>query len=194
MKEVLHYARSRGIFTGMSILPNNVPANLARFTRKHGPRPFQGVYGATVSPTDPVAFEINEQRLNAIFDTYPDIDYLFVFGAEDYDVCRHPDSVKLYDRLKPSFVHARQTRPAAAPAEGRPSCTILPRLARGETRKTTRGQENNGPWAQAAAGRRRSPEAAAGGQAGDWEPATPPLSAILHTSRPPATMGQWSLS
>lgn len=109
MQEVLRYARERGIFTGMSVLPNNVPANLARLTRRHGPRPFQSVYGATVSPTDPVAAEINECRLRAVFETYPDLDYLFVFGAEDYGLCSHPDSVALYEKLRPCFANARAT-------------------------------------------------------------------------------------
>lgn len=109
MKEVLSYARKRGIFTGIAMLANYVPPNLARFTRRHGPRPFQVVYGAEVSPTDPVASEITEQRLKAIFETYPDIDYLFACCSENAKPCQHNDSLKLYKRMLPSFAQSLQT-------------------------------------------------------------------------------------
>ena len=108
IKEVFRYAKKRGISTGMAMEPNYIAPNLARFARKHGPRPYHPVFGSQASPTDPVALEIAKRNLEAIFETYPDIDQLFVFSCENYDRCKHPDSLALYERMKPHFAHAKE--------------------------------------------------------------------------------------
>ncbi|MFH0965395.1 MAG: alpha-glucuronidase family glycosyl hydrolase [Planctomycetota bacterium] len=108
IKEVFRYARSRRISTGLAVEPNYIAPNLGRFARKYGSRPYHPVFGFQVSPTDPVGIEIAGRNLDAILATYPDIDQLFLFSCENYDRCKHPESLALYEKMRPRFARARR--------------------------------------------------------------------------------------
>ena len=109
MQAVFRCAKSKGMTVGLSLDPCHLSPNLARFARKHGHRPFNAVYGTPGKPADPVVTEIAEQRLRALFETYPDVDDVFLWCSEDYNLSRDPDSLRLYERMRPDFAEARRT-------------------------------------------------------------------------------------
>jgi hypothetical protein len=50
----------------------SLPPNLARYTYRIGPLPFESVFGTFVDPLDPVNREIQVNRLKALEETYPE--------------------------------------------------------------------------------------------------------------------------
>ena len=103
LHEVFAYAKKRGIFIGLAIDVATAVPNFARYARKVGPRPHDGVMGTYLSPTDPAALEIGERLIDAVVETYPEIDQLFLFCTEDYPFDKLPDSMALYEKMRPHF-------------------------------------------------------------------------------------------
>ncbi len=89
LRAVITYAKTRKIKTWLAIDPVSVPPNLGRFARNRaGDLPFQPVLGgAYLCPADPVAHEINENRLKSLFATYPEAEGYFLWFPELYPVC-----------------------------------------------------------------------------------------------------------
>ena len=109
VKEIHRYAKSKGLTLGMSLDPTYVAPNHARFAKEYDARPHSTVYGAHVSANDPVGLEISEAWLRAIFETYPDIDDIFLFLAEIYEEYEDEESRKAIAELRPLFAGARRT-------------------------------------------------------------------------------------
>ena len=109
VKEIQRYAKSKGLSLGMSLDPTYVAPNHARFAQEYDARPHSTVYGAHVSANDPVGLEISEAWLRAIFDTYTDIDDIFLFLAEIYEIYEDEESRKAIAELRPLFAGARRT-------------------------------------------------------------------------------------
>ena len=109
IRSVLQYAKGKGMTIGFSLDPTYVAPNHARLARRYGPRPHSYTYGAHTSPNDPVAVEIAEEWLRALFETYPQIDDMYLFVSEDYDLYKDPESLQVIEPLRPLFATARQT-------------------------------------------------------------------------------------
>jgi len=94
LRAVITYAQTRKIDTWLAIDPVSAPPNLARFARhRAGDLPFQPILGgAYMCPDDPVAHEINENRLRSLFATYPGAQGYFLWFPELYPVCDDPQS------------------------------------------------------------------------------------------------------
>ena len=107
IKAIIKYAKSKGLRVGFSTDPTYAPANLARFARNYGQRPHtEHGYGTHLSPTDPVGLEYGKTWLRAVLETYPEIDDLFLYVSESYELDPHPDSQALYERMRPQFAPA----------------------------------------------------------------------------------------
>ncbi len=109
VKDIHRYAKNKGLSLGMSLDPTYVAPNHARFAQEYDDRPHSTVYGAHVSANDPVGLEISEAWLSAIFDTYTDIDDIFLFLAEIYETYEDEETRKAIAELRPHFAGARRT-------------------------------------------------------------------------------------
>ena len=107
IKAIIRYAKSKGMKVGFSTDPTYAPANLARFARNYAHRPHTSFgYSAHLSPTDPVGLDYGKTWLRALLETYPEIDDLFLYVSEAYELDPHPDAKALYERMRPQFAPA----------------------------------------------------------------------------------------
>lgn len=105
-RRMIHYARTRHIKMWIVDEIAALPPNLAPYTGRIGPLPFEGVFGTFVNPLDPVNREIQVNRLKALKDTYPEAEGYFLNFPEVYyaltrlgiSTCLPSHSSRLYSR------------------------------------------------------------------------------------------------
>ncbi len=84
LKQFLAHAARRNIKVWLAIEMGALPPNLARFSEIVGETPFNYLAGSYVHPLDPVNREIQVSRLQALRDTYPEAEGVFLNFAENY--------------------------------------------------------------------------------------------------------------
>jgi hypothetical protein len=102
-RRIIRYAKTKKISVWLGIDACVLPPNLARYCRRTGPLPFEPVFGTYVSPTDPTTHEINEIRMKALFETYPEADGYFLFISEGYPRYEYPEDRQLIENMRPQF-------------------------------------------------------------------------------------------
>ncbi len=100
LKRIIDHAHKRKIEVWLMTDPSKFPANLARYAKRTGPRPFHPVQAAFACLDDPVVDELTRIRLTALFETYPEADGYFLTGPEQYPVCEETDA-SVFDRYRP---------------------------------------------------------------------------------------------
>jgi hypothetical protein len=111
LRQVIAYAKTKKIKTWLAIDPVSLPANLARHARaRTGDLPFDPIMGGVyVCPVDPVADEINENRLKSLVSTYPGAEGYFLWFPELYPVCEDEKSKEYLLEQRPND-YAEQLR------------------------------------------------------------------------------------
>ena len=100
MRAVIREARSRDIEFVMGLEICGLPANMGRLCRLKPPVPFFRVFGAMPAPADPTYHEINEARIHAIAESYPELSGLALWAPEFWPAFDHPDDQALYERIR----------------------------------------------------------------------------------------------
>ncbi|MFC1526484.1 hypothetical protein ACFL6X_06715 [Candidatus Latescibacterota bacterium] len=106
MREVIHLARERGIGCWLAFLPQFIPLNLLKYARRM-PRPHLH-WSGLVSAADPVVDQINQVRLQAIVDSYPELEGIFLGIPEGYYEDPYLDSRDLVEGKRPEYERAFQ--------------------------------------------------------------------------------------
>lgn len=107
-RRIIQYAHSRKMSVWLGIDPSTLPPNLARYCHRTGPMPFEATFGTYVSPTDPATHEINENRMKALFQTYPEADGYFLFLSEGYPGYEQPEDQRLIESMRPQFERIKE--------------------------------------------------------------------------------------
>jgi hypothetical protein len=102
-RRIIQHAHKRKISVWLGIDACVLPPNLARYARRAGPLPFEPIFGTYVSPSDPATDEINESRMKALFETYPEADGYFLLISEGYPRYSHPEDRQLIANMRPPF-------------------------------------------------------------------------------------------
>jgi hypothetical protein len=102
-QRIIQHAHSRKMSVWLGIDACVLPPNLARYARRTGPLPFEPIFGTYVCPTDPATHEINEARMKALFQTYPEADGYFLLISEGYPRYEHPEDRQLIANMRPQF-------------------------------------------------------------------------------------------
>ena len=115
LRAVIAYASQRQIKTWLAIDPVSVPANLSRFApTRTGDLPFHDVLGGVyMCPGDPVAQEINANRMKSLLSTYPQAEGYFLWFPELYPVCEDSQSQAFYWQERPKYLADELRRWAA---------------------------------------------------------------------------------
>jgi hypothetical protein len=89
LNEIIRYAGTRKIKVWLCIDPTTLPGNLARYARRatNLELPFHPILGTHMCPADPVLYQINESRLKALAETYPEAEGYFLYIPELYPNC-----------------------------------------------------------------------------------------------------------
>jgi hypothetical protein len=92
LREIIRYAQTRKIKVWLCVDPTILPANLARFAHRASNRhlPFDQIDGTHMCPADPELHEMNENRLRALVETYPEAEGYFLWVPEQYPDCSDP--------------------------------------------------------------------------------------------------------
>jgi hypothetical protein len=93
LREIIRYAKTRKIKVWLCVDPTTLPGNLARFAHRasNRPVPFDQILGTHMCPADPELHEMNENRLRALVETYPEAEGYFMYAPEMYPDC--PDDL-----------------------------------------------------------------------------------------------------
>jgi hypothetical protein len=93
LTEIIRYAKARKIKVWLCVDPTTLPGNLARFAHRasNRPVPFDPILGAHMCPADPELHEMNENRLRALVETYPEAEGYFMYAPEMFPDC--PDDL-----------------------------------------------------------------------------------------------------
>jgi len=93
LTEIIHYARTRKIKVWLCVDPTTLPGNLARFAHRatNLQLPFHPILGTHMCPADPELHEMNENRLRALVETYPEAEGYFMYAPEMFPDC--PDDL-----------------------------------------------------------------------------------------------------
>jgi hypothetical protein len=93
LREIIHYAQTRKIKVWLCVDPTTLPGNLARFAHRasNRPVPFDPILGAHMCPADPELHEMNENRLRALVEAYPEAEGYFMYAPEMFPDC--PDDL-----------------------------------------------------------------------------------------------------
>jgi hypothetical protein len=83
-RRMIQYAKNRHVSMWIVDELAALPPNLARYTGRIGPLPFEGVFGSFVDPLDPVNREIQANRLKALKEAYPEAEGFFLNIPEVY--------------------------------------------------------------------------------------------------------------
>jgi len=103
-RQIIRYAKRKKINTWLGIDASVLPPNLARFGRREKPLPFDYVYGTNACPTDATTQQINEARVRALVETYPEAEGYFLFLSEGSPRYDHPEDRQLIESLHPKFL------------------------------------------------------------------------------------------
>jgi hypothetical protein len=90
LTEIIRYAKTRKIKVWLCVDPTTLPGNLARFAHR-APNlqlPFHPILGTHMCPADPELHEMNENRLRALVETYPEAEGYFLYVPEMFPDCR----------------------------------------------------------------------------------------------------------
>jgi hypothetical protein len=87
LHEMIAYAASRKIKVWLQPDGTSVAPNLARYTTRALALPFDAVFGTFICPNNPVSWELNENRLKSMVQTYPEAEGYFWYIPEAYPVC-----------------------------------------------------------------------------------------------------------
>jgi hypothetical protein len=90
LTEIIRYAKTRKINVWLCVDPTTLPGNLARFAHR-APNlqlPFHPILGTHMCPADPELHEMNENRLRALVETYPEAEGYFLYAPEMFPDCR----------------------------------------------------------------------------------------------------------
>ncbi len=77
--------------------------NIARHLQRLEPLPFQSLMGTYVCPSDPATLGVNEVRLRAFFERYPEADSVCLWMSEGVVPCLCSECQAIYDRYLPHF-------------------------------------------------------------------------------------------
>ena len=99
-RTVVQEAHARGIEFRVGLEICGVPSNLGRLCRLKPPAPFFRVHGAMPAPTDPTFHAINEARLAALAQAYPELSGVVLWAPEFWPSFDHPQDQALYRRLR----------------------------------------------------------------------------------------------
>jgi hypothetical protein len=93
LREIIRYAQTRKIKMWLCVDPTTLPGNLARFAHRatNRPLPFDQILGTHMCPADPELHEMNENRLRALVETYPEAEGYFLYAPEMFPDC--PDDL-----------------------------------------------------------------------------------------------------
>ena len=93
LTEIIRYAKTRKIHVWLCVDPTTLPGNLARFAHRatNRPLPFDRILGTHMCPADPELQEMNEDRLRALVETYPEAEGYFMYAPEMFPDC--PDDL-----------------------------------------------------------------------------------------------------
>lgn len=90
LTEIIRYAKTRKIKMWLCVDPTTLPGNLARFAHR-APNlqlPFHPILGTHMCPADPELHEMNENRLRALVETYPEAEGYFLYVPEMFPDCQ----------------------------------------------------------------------------------------------------------
>ena len=90
LTEIIRYAKTRKINVWLCVDPTTLPGNLARFAHR-APNlqlPFHPILGTHMCPADAELHEMNENRLRALVETYPEAEGYFLYAPEMFPDCR----------------------------------------------------------------------------------------------------------
>lgn len=108
LTEIIRYAKTRKIKVWLCVDPTTLPGNLARFSTRAAnyDAPFHPILGTHMCPADPELHQMNENRLRALVDTYPEAEGYFLYISEMFPDCKDAlnrqmleTEVKKYDGL-----------------------------------------------------------------------------------------------
>jgi hypothetical protein len=90
LTETIRHAHARKIEVWLGVEPSVLPANLARFATRapNFSHPFSAIHAVHMCPADPALHEMNENRLRALVETYPEADGYTLYLTENYPDCR----------------------------------------------------------------------------------------------------------
>jgi hypothetical protein len=93
LTEIIRYAKTRKIKVWLCVDPTTLPGNLARFAHRaqNLQLPFHPILGTHMCPADPELHEMNENRLRALVETYPEAEGYFMYIPEMFPDC--PDDL-----------------------------------------------------------------------------------------------------
>ena len=93
LREIIRYAKTRKIKVWLCVDPTTLPGNLARFAHRasNRPVPFDQILGTHMCPADPELHEMNENRLRALVEAYPEAEGYFMYAPEMFPDC--PDDL-----------------------------------------------------------------------------------------------------
>ncbi len=110
LRNIIHYAKTRGIKVWPAVELAALPPNLARYCERVGELPFHRIFGTFVHPLDPVNREIQVNRFKALLEKYPEAEgYFFVF-AEMYPELNTEKYHDFFMRERPAFHELRRLR------------------------------------------------------------------------------------
>jgi len=104
MREVIRLATERGIRCWLSFLPQFMPLNLAKHARRM-PRPHLH-WSGLMSASDPFVEEINTARIQAIAESYPGLEGIFLGIPEGYFEDPYPESAAILERETGNYASA----------------------------------------------------------------------------------------
>jgi len=105
LTEIIRYAKSRKIKVWLCVDPTTLPGNLARFATRAAnyEAPFHPILGTHMCPADPELHEMNENRLRALAETYPEAEGYFLYIPEMFPDCKDRLNRNLLESEAPKF-------------------------------------------------------------------------------------------
>ncbi len=105
LTEIIRHAKARKIKVWLCVDPTTLPGNLARFATRAANYdvPFHPILGTHMCPADPELHEMNENRLRALAETYPEAEGFFLYIPEMFPDCKDPLNRTLLETEAPKF-------------------------------------------------------------------------------------------
>ncbi|MCX6623305.1 MAG: hypothetical protein NTY38_20015, partial [Acidobacteria bacterium] len=105
LNEIIRYAKTRKIKVWLCVDPTTLPGNLARFATRAANYevPFHPILGTHMCPADPELHEMNENRLRALVETYPEAEGYFLYIPEMFPDCKDALNRKVLEAESPKF-------------------------------------------------------------------------------------------
>ena len=110
LHKIIRHATERGIKVWLAVELDALPPNLARHCEQIGSQPFFLLSGAFVHPLDDDCREIQNNRLKALIETYPDAEGYFLNIGELYPDIGNDKHRAFFEQKRPEFFDLRQAR------------------------------------------------------------------------------------